>query len=91
MTHPIEVWFLVLSLFLPRISLLIAYLSGQIPPNTIPFIGDLIMTILIPRVLILIYIGTNMGLCAWFWVHLVFAVLVCIKTTSKVSNSKSKN
>lgn len=73
--NDIATWFLVLTLFLPRLGLLIAYCTGAIPTNTIPFWGDFFMTLFIPRILILIYIITNMGFGGWAVAHLIFAVL----------------
>jgi len=82
MENPIQIWLLVLTLFIPRISLLIAYFSHQIPHNTIPFIGDLIMYVLIPRVLMLIYIADNLGTSSpWFWIHLVVTLIVWSKSS----------
>jgi Na+/alanine symporter len=79
MHHEIATWFLVISLIFPRITLLIAWLNGSIPYNTIPFILDAVMAVFLPRVLILIYIGTNMG-CdnAWFIIHAIVGALVWI-------------
>lgn len=69
--------FLVLSLFLPRVTLIIYYLLNQIPLNTVPFLGDIILTIFIPRALILIYIAQNLGTGSpWFWIHLIVAIFV---------------
>lgn len=75
--HPydIPVWFLVLGLIFPRITFLIAYFGGTIPPNDIPFWGDFFLALFLPRVLMLIYIYGCMGLCVWFWVHLVVCIL----------------
>jgi hypothetical protein len=87
--HQIEVWFLVLSLFLPRVALLVAYCSNAIPPNTIPFWGDVVMAALIPRILILIYIATCMGLGGWFWAHLVVAILAYANGVRIKAKSKS--
>jgi hypothetical protein len=82
MENPIQIWLLVLTLFIPRISLLIAYLWHQIPANTIPFIGDIIMYVLIPRVLMLIYIADNLGTSSpWFWIHLVVTLIVWSKSS----------
>lgn len=90
MVGEIAVWFLVLSLFLPRIALLIAYFGGAIPPNNIPFVGDMLMAIFIPRVLILIYIVLNLGVGVWFWVHLVMAILVWTASISRSCNGNKK-
>lgn len=68
--------FLVVSLFLPRTILIIYYLIHQIPVNTVPFIGDIILTVFIPRALVLIYIAQNLGTNSpWFWIHLVVALI----------------
>jgi hypothetical protein len=74
--HDIPVWFLVLSLIFPRLVLFFSWLNGAIPPNTIPFGLEVVMTIFLPRILVLVYIGTNMG-CSnvWFIVHCIVAVL----------------
>ena len=77
MEHLIQPWLLVLTLFVPRISLLIAYFIHQVPYNNIPFIGDILLYVFLPRVLMLIYIVDNLGTSSpWFWIHLVVAVLV---------------
>lgn len=70
-------WFLLFSLFFPRICLIIAWVSGSIPPNNTPFILDFLLAIIFPRVLILFYIYTNMGFHPWFWIHLIVIVLFC--------------
>ena len=76
MVGEIAIWFLVLGLIFPRITLFIAWMGGSIPANNIPFIGDLFMAIFVPRVLIIIYIATNMGFCPWFWIHLAFLAIL---------------
>ena len=88
--HDIQVWLLVLTLFLPRIGLLIAYCNSAVPYNTIPFWGDFFMTLFIPRILMLIYIGTNMGIGnPWFIVHAIVAVCVMLKTGSSCNCHKN--
>ena len=67
----IQTWFFVLSLFFPRIAILIAWMVSQLPvwlPGH--YIVKFFMAALIPRILVLIYIATVMGICAWFWIHL---------------------
>lgn len=87
----IETWILILSLLFPRITLLFAYMNHCVPANTIPFWGDFFMCLFIPRILMLIYIGTNIG-CGnvWFILHLVFLILVYLRGTVSVA-SKSKS
>jgi hypothetical protein len=85
----IETWILVLTLFIPRISLLIAYFSHQIPVNNIPFIGDLLLYIFLPRLLMVIYIYDNMGWQnPWFWIHIVVAILVWSKGSHETYKRK---
>lgn len=76
MEHDIAIWFLVLSLIFPRVTLLIAYFSGSIPPNIVPFWGDFFMAVFVPRVLVLIYIITNLEFGVWATIHLIALILV---------------
>lgn len=79
----IDTWFLVLGLFLPRVTLVAAYLTHTVPPNNVPFILDLLGTLFLPRVLICIYIAFNLGYNEWFWVHLIVALVVYGVSSSK--------
>jgi hypothetical protein len=82
--------FLVLSLFLPRLTLIIYYFIHQIPFNNVPFIGDALLTVFLPRVLILIYVADNLGTSSpWFWIHLVAAIAVYI-SGGKYTRKKMK-
>jgi len=76
-------WFLVLGLFLPRVTLVAAYLTHTVPPNNVPFLLDVIGAILLPRLLICIYIAFNMGYNEWFWLHLIVALVVYGVSSSK--------
>ncbi len=75
--HNIPLWFMVLSLFLPRICMAIAWFQHSmtqfIPPtlNIIP----VVVALLIPRVLILFWIYQDQGITMWFLIHLI-ALLV---------------
>ncbi|MBS1519274.1 MAG: hypothetical protein JSS91_14410 [Bacteroidetes bacterium] len=83
--------FLVLSLFLPRITLIIFFLLHHIPLNSVPFIGDILLTVFIPRALILIYIAQNLGTDSpWFWIHLVVAVMVYLGGGKKYRDYRKK-
>jgi hypothetical protein len=76
-THQaIATWFLVLGLFLPRVTLVAAYFTHTVPPNNVPFLVDVLGTVFLPRVLICIYIAFNMGYNEWFWLHLIVALIV---------------
>jgi hypothetical protein len=81
--QPISTWFLVLGLFLPRVTLVAAYFTQSVPPNNVPFVFDVIGTIFLPRVLICIYIAYSMGYNEWFWLHLIVALIVYGASSSK--------
>ncbi len=71
--HAIPVWFLVLSLFLPRISMVIAWLQHSMVQYIPPTIGIIpaIVALLIPRVLILFWIYQDQGITIWFLIHAI--------------------
>ncbi len=83
LSQHIETWFLVLGLFLPRVTLVAAYLTHTVPPNNVPFLLDVLGTVFLPRVLICIYIAFNMGYNEWFWLHLIVALIVYGVSSSK--------
>ena len=74
----INFYFLLLSLFFPRLILVAFYLlyPDLYPANSVPNWLDIIIGVLFPRMLILIYIYQNMGYDnIWFVAHLIVAVL----------------
>jgi len=84
--------FLILSLFIPRITLVIFYFIHSIPVNSVPFIGDVLLTIFLPRVLILIYIVDNLGTHSpWFWIHLIVAIIVYLSSGKAYNKRKRRN
>ena len=71
MEHDIGIWFLLVSLFLPRFTLFFWWISGNLPYNTTPLWADVLTSIFLPRVLILVWIYSLQGFSPWFWIHLV--------------------
>ena len=72
-THTLPLWFLVLSLFLPRICIVIAWLQHSMPtyvPATVGLV-QIIVAILVPRILILFWIYQDQGIGLWFLIHAV--------------------
>lgn len=71
--HTIPLWFLVLSLFLPRICILVAWLQHSMTAYIPPTVGliPLIVAILIPRLLILFWIYSDQGITIWFLLHVI--------------------
>lgn len=71
-----DFYFLLFSLFFPRILLLVYYFMQQFPESTIPFWGEVVLGIFVPRILILIFIYQNMGTeNVWFYAHIAALIL----------------
>ena len=69
--HAIPLWFLVLSLFLPRICIILAWFQHSMPtfiPATVGII-PIVVAMLLPRILILFWIYTDQGITIWFLLH----------------------
>jgi hypothetical protein len=80
----LPLWFLILALFLPRVTLIAGYclndlrafyLEGFIPPA---------LTIFLPRVLIIMLIYQDRGLSPWLIAHGVVMAAVYFGTASHV-------
>ena len=76
-TNAIPLWFLVLSLFLPRLCILVAWLQHTIPAFIPAAVGliPIIVALLVPRLLILFWIYQDQGLSLWFLIHLIALLL----------------
>ena len=71
-----DFYFLLFSLFFPRMTMLVYFIQDWYPNNSVPFIGDVLLGVFLPRVLILIYIYQNMGYeNIWFVAHLIVMIL----------------
>lgn len=77
-SHRLPFWFLVFALFLPRVSLVVAWLQGILIPFHLVGWIPLIFAILLPRALVLYLIYLDQGVSLWFVIHLAVAVLVWI-------------
>jgi hypothetical protein len=71
--HQIPLWFLVLSLFLPRICMIIAWLQHSMLPFIPATVGilSIVVAVLVPRLLILIWIYQDQGISIWFLLHAI--------------------
>jgi len=74
--HGLPLWFLVFSLFLPRIALLVDWLQGGLMHFHLVGLIPLLFWVLLPRVLVLYLIYLDQGLSTRFLIHLVVALLV---------------
>ena len=72
-THTLPLWFLVLSLFLPRLCIVLAWLQHSMLiyiPASVNLI-QIVVAALIPRILILFWIYQDQGIGVWFLVHAI--------------------
>jgi hypothetical protein len=90
-THSIPLWFLVLSLFLPRICIVLAWLQHSMVRYIPPVVGLIpaIVALLIPRVLILFWIYTDQGIGLWFLIHLIALLCAYGGGTHRVYRTRS--
>jgi hypothetical protein len=75
--HFLPLWFLIFSLFLPRIALIVAWFDRDLVhfhlgTTWVP----LIIAALVPRLLILFLIYTDQGFSIWFLIHAIALVMV---------------
>jgi len=84
--HALPLWLLVLSLFIPRITLAVAWFMHQLPFSHLPDLAALLMWAIIPRVLMLVYIYVNLGIGLWFVIHLIALLLVWGGSGRQASN-----
>jgi len=75
-TQSLPLWFLVFSLFLPRLALLVYWVQENVTPLHITGWLPLFVAVLLPRALILYLIYQDQGLSPWFAVHAIAAVAV---------------
>jgi hypothetical protein len=73
--HTLPLWFLVFSLFLPRIALLVLWLEGALIPFHLHGFLPLVVAVLLPRILVLYLIYMDQGISLWFIIHLVAALM----------------
>jgi hypothetical protein len=91
-THAIPLWFLVLSLFLPRICIALAWLQhsmGQYIPATVTLI-PIIVWLLVPRILILFWIYQDQGIGLWFLIHVIGLLVAWGGGGSRVARRRTR-
>ena len=72
--HALPLWFLVFSLFLPRIALVIAWFDRDLVRFHLDAIIAPILALLLPRILILVLIYRDQGISLWFLIHLIHLI-----------------
>jgi hypothetical protein len=74
-TGHIALWFLLLGLILPRLTIFIAWLETGIPVNPMPDLANFVLWLLFPRFLIAFYIYTDQGMNnIWFWAYIILGI-----------------
>ncbi|MBS1800925.1 MAG: hypothetical protein JSS95_14005 [Acidobacteria bacterium] len=74
--HRLPSWFMVFALFLPRVSLAVAWLDGILAPFHLTGPVPLLFAVVVPRALVLYLIYLDRGVGLWFVFHLAVALLV---------------
>ncbi len=82
--HTLPLWFLLISLFLPRIVLFVAWLDHW--PLIVAQPWATILWLILPRVLVMMTIQAHQGYSTWFWIHLVVALMVWGGSSHKATN-----
>ncbi len=83
--HELPIWFLIVSLFLPRIALFVEWLHDIPMPFDQPWSG--FTWFFLPRILVLMLIYNDYGFTAWFWIHLVAAAWAMLISTISFNTS----
>jgi len=74
--HSLPLWFLVFSLFLPRLALLVYWAENGVVALHVSGWFPLFLAVVLPRALILYLIYVDQGASFWFGVHAVMALMV---------------
>ncbi len=80
--HRLPLWFLVFSLFLPRLAMAVGWFQGILAPFHLMGWLPLIVWLLLPRALVLYLIYLDQGFTLWFVIHLVVALMVWLGSGS---------
>jgi hypothetical protein len=72
----LPLWFLVFALFLPRLSMVVAWFQGTLVPFHLQGIIPPLFWLFLPRILVLYLIYVDQGLTLWFLLHLIVGILV---------------
>lgn len=71
----LPLWFLLLSLLLPRISFIAAYFTGDLPSLVLTGWVSPTLGIFVPRALMLILIFQDRGMSGWLLPHAIAMAL----------------
>lgn len=83
-------WFLLTSLLFPRLTLLLCWLTGAIPPNSTPLFVDIIMGSAFPRFLIAFWAYEAHVDELWIAAHVVVGIMELSSGNSAVSKKRKR-
>jgi hypothetical protein len=83
----LPIWFLILALILPRVTLAIAYFSGTLQPYHLSGWIPPALALLVPRALVLILIFQDRGFSVWLLIHAIVMSAVYIGTARQSRSS----
>ena len=83
-------WFLVLSLFLPRLALAVGWFDGW-SLGVQPPLAALLLWAFLPRVLVLISVYALQGVGFWFLLHLLAALLTWTGSAGAVTRRRRRS
>jgi hypothetical protein len=69
--NQLPIWFLLVSLLLPRVSLVIAYFSDSLTLYNLSTWVSPTLGVLVPRALVIILIYQDRGMSGWLLVHAI--------------------
>jgi hypothetical protein len=74
-TGHLSLLFLVVGLFLPRLTLAVAWIMAAYPANTLPDVLNFVLWLFFPRFLIAFYIYSDIGSAnIWFWAYVAAGI-----------------
>lgn len=73
--HQLPFLFLVVALFLPRLSLLVMYLENSLTPFHLTGLIPPLAWLFLPRFLVLYIVYLDQGISGWFLLHLIALLL----------------
>ena len=76
MLHLLPFWFLVLALFLPRLSIALLWFQNALAPFHLSGLIPAAIWLFLPRALVLFLIYVDRGIGLWFIVHAIAALMM---------------
>lgn len=89
--HQLPFLFLVVALFLPRLSLLVMYLENSLNPFHLTGLIPPLAWLFLPRFLVLYIVYLDQGISGWFLLHLIALLLAYSGGGTYVQRRRRRN